>query len=320
MSAITPRYNCSQDVLYAIAILAVDNCEDHLLAFTDFSESYDADYIAAFRAAIEAAQALPDEHTRASEHQIMRIALQGLGTTATDKWLALKRYIEKAYTDPATQHVRLNEAGHSDYDKAAHENWGKLKAMLLAGQSFITTHSVELLANNNMPAGFPATYDAALTAYTDKYAAFLAEEETAHEATPIKITANNGLYDMLTPMNADGQFIFKNDFEVKRQFTFEHQKQLVTPAGAAGVDVTVVSGATFLPVAEANVTMQQPEKPATLLNTDANGQCSFNSMAVGKYTMTVTKDGFTTQVINVTISTGVQSRRKVTMSSAPLAE
>ena len=83
------------------------------------------------------------------------------------------------------------------------------------------------------------------------------------------------------------------------------RSRLVTPAGAAGIDVTVGAASTFLPVQNVSMAMQKAETPAVGLTTDANGKCSFNSLPVGKYVMTVTVEGYNSQTLNITISKGI---------------
>lgn len=162
-----PTYSSTQDELYEICRAGWQSCSDDLALFTPFKALYTAALITAKQTAIDTAEALPDDQARNADHEVKRATMVAQANVCMDLWLQLDRYIDTAYPDPVTKKARREEAGSTDYAKAKNQNWEKVKSLLLSGKNFLTAHTAELTAGNNMPAGFAATYNTAYCFFTD---------------------------------------------------------------------------------------------------------------------------------------------------------
>jgi len=94
---LSANYKCTQQQLYTIGRAAWQNCTDHLADFTALRAKYDAAFVTARLADIDAAEALPDEEQRKQTAQLQREQLRVLAETSRDFWQRLKLYIEEAY-------------------------------------------------------------------------------------------------------------------------------------------------------------------------------------------------------------------------------
>ncbi|MBX7141027.1 MAG: carboxypeptidase-like regulatory domain-containing protein [Chitinophagales bacterium] len=304
------KFNCTEDELYEIGRISWNSCKDFLDDFKNLKALYTTTFIDDKLAAIDAAEALPDDQARGAEHEVLRASLTKQADTCLGYWLQLRRYIETAYTDPIVQKARLEEAGYKDYDKASNNNWEKVTSILKSGSEFIANHTADLTAGDNMPAGFATTYNDAMNAYGPILGQFKAQQEEAEVGTNVKLSANNTVYEDLQKMMDDGKFLYRNDASKRDQFVFEQVKNLVTNPGKAGLVVTVVEAISFIPLADASVVVQAPENPATELKTDVNGKCTFDGLLVGTNSVKVEAAGHVGQSVEVTIKTGVFSRRR----------
>lgn len=306
-----PKYNCTIDELYEICRTGWQSFLDNLAAFTDFSLGYTAPLAVTRNTAIDTAEAAPDDPARDADHVVKRVGLENQAKACLKLWRQLARYIVKAYADSSIQKARLAEAGQNDYERAADNNWEKVKSVLLSGKSFMALHSADLLANNNMPVGFPAIYNAARGVFLPLLTAFITSESGTAIGTDAKIALNNAIFDDLMHMLDDGKFIFEDDEARTGLFTFVNIKNLISSPGAAGANMTMVDSVTFEPIADGTFTLQLPAAPAVSLQTDTDGFCRFNNLPAGTYTVTALKATYVTQSFTMVISTGVHSRRKI---------
>ena len=308
-----PKYKCSQDELYEVCRAGWQSYSDELASFTALKALYTAALATTRIAAIDAAEALPDDQARGADHEVKRVGLRNQATTCLNLWLQLDRYIDTAYTDKTIKKARREEAGSNDYADASSENWEKTKSLLLSGKNFIAAHTAELTAGSNMPAGFSATYNAARTAFLPLLTAFINSEQGTKTGTEAKVVANNAVYGDLINMFQDGSFIFKLVPDKKPKFSFNGVLGLVSSPGAAGLHVLVSEAVSFNPLANASVSMQPAGQPAVVLQTGADGVCDFDSLAVGDYTLSVSLPTYVSQSVAVVIKVGVHSRRRVVL-------
>ena len=310
------KFHSSQDELYEILRLMWQSCRFYILQFVGLKGFYTSVYIDAREAEIDAAEALPDDQQRGADHEAKRAELLEKKEEGLGFWLQLERYIVSAFTDATVQKARLEEAGKKDFDRAEKNNWEKVKSVMSKGKSFIANHTAELTANNNMPAGFQGTYNTSADGLEPLILAFKGEQEGAKTGTQTKDQANDAIYDTGMDMGDDGKFLFRKDPAKLAEFVFDQVKLLVSSPGKAGFKLETIEDVVFLAIAGAKAAMQQAGKPAITLPTDADGKCFFDSLEVGTYTLTITADGFSTQVLTVEIKTGVISRKKVVMVRA----
>ncbi len=315
MPTLIKKYNCGQQELYAVCRLGWDACSDNLADFTAFKSKYDAPFIAARLAEIDAAEALPDEEQRTEDARTFRIELKELATAALAYWQKLKRYITDAF--PASQvEVKLDAAGQAHYAKAGKDDWNAVARLMLDGNTFITDNSATLQAGGNMPAAFAGDFEDARDDFDDKLTEFLEASQSSEVSTQTKITANNDIHAKLMNMFLDGQEIYKTDEAVKKLFTFEQVLLTVAGPGNQGYKGNITQ------TNNANVTGGTVEFSGLTNKTvqiDVNGHYNCPQLSAGPgYTITVTVPACEVKVIeNVEVETGVMKTLNIQVTSNP---
>ena len=309
MEDLKPNYNCSQDVLYAACELVITSLNEELVSFTALKPKYNAALVTSLRADLLAARNIPALSQRQSEQEIARINLLAKLTLCLDKLNALRLYIRDAYTVSAIREVRMMEAGFGDYEKAAEANWEKLEAIMNNAKVFIGLHEAELLAGDNMPAGFKADFDALAATINPEVVAMQNMRENNKQGTSEKILANNNLYTKVMAVCEDGTYIFRNDSAKASQFVWSSVSEIITPPGAAGLRGDVKDELTSEVIVGASVNVKRADAPMITVVTDVDGKYLFGSLPSGDYEGKVTVEGYQSIGFTVTISTGVVSNK-----------
>jgi hypothetical protein len=313
MEDLKPNYNCSQDVLYAACELVITSLNEELVSFTALKPKYNAALVTSLRAELLAARNIPALSQRQSEQEIARINLLAKLTLCLDKLNALRLYIRDAYTVSAIREVRMMEAGFGDYEKAAEANWEKLEAIMNNAKVFIGLHEAELLAGDNMPAGFKADFDALAATVNPEVVAMQNMRENNKQGTSEKILANNNLYMKVMAVCEDGTYIFRNDSAKASQFVWSSVSEIITPPGAAGLRGDVKDELTSEVIVGASVNVKRADAPMITVVTDVEGKYLFGSLPAGDYEGKVTNEGYQSVGFTVTISTGVVSIKSFVM-------
>ena len=313
MEDLKPNYNCSQDVLYAACELVITSLNEELVSFTALKPKYNAALVTSLRAELLAARNIPALSQRQSEQEIARINLLAKLTLCLDKLNALRLYIRDAYTVSAIREVRMMEAGFGDYEKAAEANWEKLEAIMNNAKVFIGLHEAELLAGDNMPAGFKADFDALAATVNPEVVAMQNMRENNKQGTSEKILANNNLYTKVMAVCEDGAYIFRNDAAKASQFVWSSVSEIITPPGAAGLRGDVKDELTSEVIVGASVNVKRADSPMITVVTDVDGKYLFGSLPSGDYEGKVTVEGYQSIGFTVTISTGVVSNKNFVM-------
>lgn len=309
MEDLKPNYNCSQDVLYAACELVITSLNEELVSFTALKPKYNAAFVTALRADLLAARNIPALSQRQSEQEIARINLLAKLTLCLDKLNALRLYIRDAYSVVAIREVRMMEAGFGDYEKAADANWEKLEAIMNNAKVFIGLHEAELLASDNMPAGFKADFDTLAATVNPEIVAMQNMRENNKQGTSEKILANNNMYTKVIAVCEDGVYIFRNDTAKASQFVWSSVTDIITPPGAAGLRGDVKDELTSEVIIGASVNIKQTDSPMITVVTLDDGKYIFGSLPAGNYEGKVTMEGYQSIGFTVTISTGVVSNK-----------
>ena len=315
MEELKPNYNCSQDVLYAACELVITSFDEELVDFTVLKPKYNAAFVTALRAELLAARNIPALTQRQSEQEVARINLLAKLTLCLDKLNALRLYIRDAYSVDAIRVVRMQEAGFDDYEKAANANWEKLEAIMSNATTFIGLHEAELLAGDNMPAGFKADFDLLADTVNPEVVAMLNMRENNKQGTSGKILANNALYNNVISVCEDGVYIFRNDAAKASQFVWVTVTEIITPPGAAGLKGDVKDEVTSLPIEGARVLLKRGGFPEDTAITDAEGKYEFKNLAVADYTGKVIAERYMDNDFTVSIQTGVTSGKSFLMKA-----
>jgi hypothetical protein len=300
-------------VLYAACELVITSLNEELVSFTALKPKYNAALVTSLRADLLAARNIPALSQRQSEQEIARINLLAKLTLCLDKLNALRLYIRDAYTVSAIREVRMMEAGFGDYEKAAEANWEKLEAIMNNAKVFIGLHEAELLAGDNMPAGFKADFDALAATVNPEVVAMQNMRENNKQGTSEKILANNNLYMKVMAVCEDGTYIFRNDSAKASQFVWSSVSEIITPPGAAGLRGDVKDELTSEVIVGASVNVKRADAPMITVVTDVEGKYLFGSLPAGDYEGKVTNEGYQSVGFTVTISTGVVSIKSFVM-------
>jgi len=290
----TPLYHCTQAELIAIANTGWNSYTQHLPSFSSYRGYYDAAYASTAKAAVTAANQLPDAQARYANAEVLRTELVTLADACLARWQTLKRYISTSYPQPAIK-PRLEEAGSLRYERAANYNWEELQALNTSALNFMLAQNAALAAGNNMPLAFPAAYSLDTTAYDSKYQAFIDAEEAAYNATEAKIAACNAVYTTLINMFKDGQEIFAQQEGIRREFTFDTVLGLISSPSQAGIRGKVSDAATSLPIEGVTVLVLGSNQSST---TDIDGRYEIKPLAASYYDISFVAPSYHDIVIN----------------------
>ncbi len=308
---IQPLYGCSQQSLYTVAAVVWTNYNTNLAQFTAFKGKYTTALATTALAALAAAKLLPNQGTRNSLPESVRIALVPLGVTCLANQRKLKSYIEEAF--PTSTVAMLKSAGNSSYHAAYNEGWEEMNTMITDGQLFITNNTADLeMIGNNMPTAFIATYTNDKTAFETVYKSYLLSAQATAGETSDKMKANNGVYTTLRNMLNDGQLIFENDATRKAIFTFDTVLGKVTGNGTTGMRITGSDSVSKVNITNFTASVQPGAEVAV-----ADGIILELKMSEALYTVVISAPGYTPLTItNVQLTTGIMHRLDVELVKA----
>lgn len=224
----TRDYSCAQAELYAGLETGWNSQAEHEAEFIAENTTYTPGLAATRKAAITAAQALPDGQARGAEAETLRITMVEKLDIILGKWNSLDGYIKKAFTGEYYK-PRIEEAGKQYYEKATQKNWEYVKQLLVSAKNFLTAHNVVLLADGGMPAAFEASVDTVKTEFDVLYSDFKDAQQDSQEETDVKIKANNAIYKDGRDMMEDGKQIFRKNASLRDRFVWERILELITP-------------------------------------------------------------------------------------------
>lgn len=313
MSSERPHYKCTMAELYAIMLLAIDNLNSDLTAFAAKSSNYTAALVTMLRGLRTSAMVLPDEESRNGVHQILGNKLPGLLEPIKQDYNDLKGLIRDGWPteDPKP---RYETAGLAEYNNIGTDGWEHVELLHNNMNAFITdaANAPILSSPGGMVAGFPAQVVANFTAFNAVYPLFLSTRETA-TAAAAKMKANNLLYD--TCMNGFMKFgvesVFRNDEDGQKRYTFSVLKKLVSPPGAASLDMHLKKAGTNEAVVGATVIIQSATGTPRTLVSDAEGNLSFTGIDADTYTVTIKVTGQPDIVKTKEVNVGTQARMVV---------
>lgn len=294
----TKNFPTSQTTLYIILRLMWQNCLTNISTFGAFKAKYKPAFVAARLAEIDEAEALPNEEMRALPHKEKRSALLKAGKTGCSQWQSLKLYIDDAFENPETYY---NAAGYLNYEAASNNNWPSLNELLKMGSQFIADNLAALQANENMPDTFQDSFDDTkdqVKKLTDEFTKAKSDE---HLATDEKNKKNNSVYSQAISMGADGQHLFEDDEEMRKLFSFEAMREIVSPPGASEVTVTVYAETDGVKTTMkgADVSIEGTDKSGV---TDDDGKVTLSKLPDGDVKIKITADGFNEDTISTELT------------------
>ena len=276
-----------------------------------FKPLYTEDYCNARIAEIEAAEAMKDMAARALLHESIRLDLITLAGACRDNWQALKQYIATVYKTKEARENNWRGAGWAHYAGAGDNNWISVQALMNAGKLYIAENTATLSANENMPAGFPAAFNASILAFNTKLAAFTNAQETAGTETDTKNEANNDVYDQAIDMGQDGQFVFRKTESLRKQFSFEAVCEKLEPTGSSTVVVEAKDAETNAVIAVFDVTNVETNRTVTAV--DGRAEMGQQSAGTDKQ-YRIVADGYPETIISVSVNTGAKVIERISLT------
>lgn len=307
------KFNVTEGELYALCLSGWETCGRHIEKMNSFSPLYTADYVKARREEVSSTMAGFDRKQRRAELFKLRSDLNLQGKAALGHWRSLKLYIETAFAGEKLEAFMI-EAGQPRYRLAQRKQWEEALKLLQAGQAFIEKHSEALLANQNMPAAFPAQYAAALQAYHKVHDAYMAEGIATRERTGTYVQILNKLYEDLLRMFAAGREVFKDNKPVLEQFRLRTGLDMISGTGWAGIKGKVYDEQgkqRLIP----GLLIRLPETDDELLQ-EADGSFVLNHLAAGTYTLEVEAEGYQAWSQTVIVKLDTYSSVEVRLQSA----
>jgi hypothetical protein len=309
---IKSNYNCSENELYAITLIILQNLTNDRPDFFAKKAKYTAGFITALEGQRTAAIALPDEESRNGVHQSAKNLLPGLLVPIKDNFNDLKGYIRDGWAgeDPKP---RYEAAGLNDYNSIGVNNWEAVLDLNEQMNDFINDAVNNPILIDPGPGGAPATFPAKVTAdanaFEAQYTLFMLSRQTT-TARNAKIQANNDLYDAIMDVCKDGkEMIYRTDSGGRKRYTWDTIKDMVSAPGAASLKVTGKHADDTL-VASANVEIKQTGQPAITVQL-VNGTALASNVDPGDYAGKIIINGNVVATFNKTVNVGTNARIEV---------
>lgn len=305
----TSNYKCTQQELYTAANQGWTSYSTYLTNFSEFKGKYDAQLATTAKAAIAAAQLIPNRQARGAKAETDHIDLTLKADTCLQEWQKLKRYITDAFPE-AYHKTNFNAAGMPYYAKAAAYNWDAIQELLNAATIYITANKPALLANQNMPDPYADNFENLKTEYQTLHQTYITTTANEPTKTLAKIEANNAIYNSLINMFLDGQEIFKNQPVTKQLFTFDQVLTLISGPGTAGIKGYITSALNSTPITNGTVTILNTDK---LTLTDKQGHYQLLQLEAIEYNIEISAPEYQTQTITHQIHTGTISTLSISL-------
>jgi hypothetical protein len=222
------KYNCPVVELYAGLGLVWNSQALYETEFENENTQYTPGLSVIRKAAIDAAQALPDGQASGSVAEVLRIQLVEKLKPAIAKWHSLEGYTQKAFPGELYK-PKIEAAGKQFYQKATNLNWEVAKQLLVSAKTFLTENESALTNNGGMPANFITGFDTVKGEFIGLFEAFKAAEQESIAQTDAKLNANNAIYAEGRSMMEDGKRIFTMNAALRNKFVWERVLELLTP-------------------------------------------------------------------------------------------
>lgn len=311
-------YPGTQQNLYTYSLRGWDNYDLKQPDFEAYSGYFTEELSTTNKALITTAEGMLSYESLRSEHVAAREVLVKCNNEIILVAIKLKGYIGRAYPKSEKDSM-LSAAGMDNYTAAYNESWDSTAEMSRMMKLFMTNNLSTLLANDNMPADFPATLPPLETNFKLKRKTFLDKEAAAISGIQAKFDINEAIYAALRDMTGVGQIVFKdNKLEVDK---FIIAKLLKTARGnsPSGVKGTITTGANGKqPVFPAKVYM--PEDMERFVYTDEQGKFELRIPSGKNQAVVVEAEGFVAQAFVKNISVGTMSRLSTVLVPVPVAE
>lgn len=317
MSTKRLSFRGSQQNFYSVARLAWGYCQEYITEISAVKALYTTTYINAQLAKLNIAEGLPDYGNRKDIPKQAYVDMKAARLAVLDAWQLLKQYIMDAFS-PEVLPTKLYAAGQIYYSAAERGSLDKTASLIRDAIKFMGSNETALLANDNMPVGFPASFATLGTAFNDIRSTYFGQEDIKNGLTGDKNKANEAVLATLMPMLKLANRRFVDDPEVRAKFTYARLLDRVRGHQPAGLEGLLTIAGTQTKLAGATIQAIGTEYSTV---SDANGRYVL-SMASGRYDIEVSAPGYQTVfVYDRKIDVGVKHRMNLAMEAvaAPVA-
>lgn len=305
------NYTCSQRDLYT-ALRILWNCYLQFWTFfKDYKDYYTEDYATMAKAAVQAAEDLPDHSVNLGASGVKRIEMKKQAKIVCADFLKTKGYINTAFKNKKERKINFVQAGSENYIQAIKGNWKRVEALGKCNKIYVAKNATKLKENQNMPIGFPTTVRLHYTSFSGKFQAYMSAKDM-NVKTADKVKANNDCFDMAKDMMFDAKTIFKNDKDKAKLFLWNNILKLVS-LKQAGLQGKIKDKATKVMLPGVVVELQLEEEPTFEVVTDEEGKYSAKGITAGKYCYIIRCVGKKSIVGEKEVKTGTVSRMNFEM-------
>lgn len=309
---VKPIYDCTQEELYSLGESIMDNAGEDIADLVTIKSKYTDSWITLRRDQIAACRALPGEESRTFDFVQIRFELEKAGVDCTDNFQTLKRYVDEWKKPSEERKAAYNAAGQAKYAKATNNNWEELKGLNTTLIAFITANETALMDVGLMPPTFLATVTAQSEAFDTLYGNFKLARET-RDARNAKVIANNALYNEITLLGDDGRHFYRKNEGKRERYTMTVLLNFISPPGAASLTVKLKRLVSFLPIANAQITIQKAGFPAVTGNTNTDGAANLSGIDAGVYAVKVQVAGEPDRSYTKEVNVGTNARLELTI-------
>lgn len=308
-----PRmYPCTQQNIITLARRAWQYCLELIANFTTASPGFDAAFVAAQKAKVEAANLLPNNSQRKDGHVTAHVELVVANDAMCRAWQMLKTYIKRAFSKPLFN-IKLEAAGKQYYKKAKGGKYDFTASLITDATAFMTLYMTELTSGGIMPPDFPTEFGDLADTFSAERTVYMNKLEQAGSGTTLKDKAiRENVEEPLSTLFALGKQLYFNDPDNLKKFTYEDLIMEVRgndPAGLKGLITDESDGKPMLGVEASNGTVS--------MLTEKNGKYLLR-MASGPHNFTFKKAGYEDVVLlNKQIKVGTTSIFNLSMVAMP---
>jgi len=309
-------FKCTFDEFFLACRLVLMSMEANLAAFSDHKTFYNAAWLAAMIAELDALELLPNEEQREGQREMLLEDMKKITKKDVKRMMnRLRSYIKEGFVKEH-QKSALEQAGFLQYDKALACNWEEVKSMLESGNTFINVNNAKLTTDGGMPAVFVTDFGSLKTDMSGKITTFLGMRQDTKEMTLERTVACNDYYLKIRKVMDDGQVILEDNPAKRERFVWESVLKIVTPPGAAGLRGSIKDGLTLEPIVGALVEFRDGVNPVIEVTTNALGKYDSGNLPVGNYSLKITKAGYGVLETSVEVKLGTVSYKHFMLGEA----
>lgn len=215
-----------------IASLIIGSYEELLALFMLVSPKNNPSFVILLRSALQAAQEMPDVHSRRAANNKLGQQLLTQHTLMRKQFQLLQGYIQVAF--PTNTKEQWILAGLQHFRKGKNKKWSSTIQMAINMETYIAANLAALLLNNNMPPNFEANFLLKKATFIAKHTEYMQARQDTLLATKAKIAAFNALYDQLNLICKQAKLLDLDEI-ILDQFNFSKLLKMVKGTRRSGV-------------------------------------------------------------------------------------